>query len=155
MTVKEALQLPRHQLKPVHLKKMEAEYKEMGRDVCTSCPGSINEMILTLKRKYEMSQFTIKGNKYYRLSKDSSKTINNNIITDDLAIEFLKIDPNRIKLFEVYPDNWKELVGVEEEKEDKDLMDYKLSELREMYPDVKQEFGQSKADFVEKIKASL
>lgn len=96
-----------------------------------------------------MSNFRIKKNGYYRLSKESGKTINNNIITDELAIEFLQINPERITLFESYPENWKELISkpeaeavVEETMEDgverELLMEMKMYELREKYPDIKE-----------------
>lgn len=106
-----------------------------------------------------MSNFTIKNNKYYRLEKGSSKTINNNIITDELALEFLRIDPSRIRLFEIYPENWEELLEgkIEEEPfEDteeealirEELSKKKLPELREEYQNIKQV---SKEDFITDI----
>lgn len=36
--------------------------------------------------------------------------LSNSNATDDLCIEFLRINPNRISLFEKYPENWKELI---------------------------------------------
>lgn len=104
-----------------------------------------------------MSDFRIKNNGYYRLSKESSKTINNNIITNELAIDFLQIDPDRIKVFEAYPENWKEMVeGKDEEFEDTTeqevereiLKEMKMPELREKYPNIK---ATSKQDFITEI----
>ncbi|ORL45396.1 hypothetical protein [Zunongwangia atlantica] len=138
----------------------------LGGNVCVSCRGSLNEMILKLKRYHNMSNFELKNNAYYRLQKGDSRTINNNIITDQLAIEFLRINKERIKLFSKYPDNWEDMLTVEnkEVKEDevielnedqeaqkKHLMKYKFSELREKYPDVKAEFGGSKSSFIDRI----
>lgn len=111
-----------------------------------------------------MSNYELTGNAYYRLSKDSSETINNNIITDDLAEEFLRLDPTRIRLFDKYPADWEIRIDVdaaieaaENEVEDFDpigrldrlqLEGYKLPELREMYPNIK---SISKSGFIDEI----
>lgn len=136
-----------------NLKVLVGAYRnELGEKVCLSCPGSLNQMIITLQKYYNMSNFQLKGNSYYRISKDSSKTINNNIITDELAIEFLQVNPERIKLFAKYPENWQELIGeeetVEQEVEREELMKLKMYELREQYPDIKET---SKEDFITEI----
>lgn len=107
-----------------------------------------------------MTNFEIKG--YYRFSKDSARVINNNIMTDELAVEFLKIDPTRIRLFTKYPSNWEELIGEKPEAKQEDeavvdgafkeeLSKYKMKELREMYPTVPQSFGISKKEFIIEI----
>ncbi len=150
-----------------NLKVLVKFYTEtLGGNVCVSCRGSLNEMILKLKRHFNMSNFELKNNAYYRLAKGDSRTINNNIITDQLALEFLKINKERIKLFSKYPSGWEDMLTAEnkEVKEDevieltqdqeaqkKHLMKYKFSELREKYPDVKAEFGGSKASFIDRI----
>jgi len=152
---------------PNNLKVLVKFYTEkLGKNVCISCRGSLNEMILKLKRHFNMSNFELKNNAYYRLQKGDSRTINNNIITDQLAIQFLKINKNRIKLFSKYPENWEGMLSLEnkEVKEDevieltqdqeaqkKHLMKYKFSELREKYPEVKAEFGGSKSSFIDRI----
>ncbi|WP_339875219.1 hypothetical protein [Olleya marilimosa] len=51
----------------------------------------------------------------YKLQKGSPVTISNLKMTDELAIDFLKINSERIKLFSKYPENWLELIGETEE----------------------------------------
>ena len=41
----------------------------------------------------------------------SSELFNNDTLTNDIALRYLKINPNRIANFDLYPDNWKELIG--------------------------------------------
>ena len=41
----------------------------------------------------------------------SSELFNNDTLTNDIALSYLKINPNRIANFDLYPDNWKELIG--------------------------------------------
>lgn len=61
------------------------------------------------------TQFQFKQpNVMYKLHKGSGVLISNAKMTDELAVEFLKIDPARIKHFSIYPENWLELVGTEE-----------------------------------------
>ena len=108
-----------------------------------------------------MSKFELKNNSYFRLSNKTSKTINNNIITDELAVEFLQINKDRIKLFSKYPEDWETMLKgnseekielTEKQKEDKKhLMTFKMKELKETYPNISPGFGQSKEAFVEKI----
>ena len=40
----------------------------------------------------------------------SSELFNNDTITDEIAVKYLKINKNRIANFEVYPENWEELI---------------------------------------------
>lgn len=39
-------------------------------------------------------------------------------VTDELCIEFLKQNPNRISMFASYPDNWKDLINNENVSDD-------------------------------------
>lgn len=92
--------------------------------------------------------------------------ISNNNLTNELALEFLSINPKRIECFEVYPDNWSEMLKAGGEsnkqkeplqvanlqKEDKTgyidkegedikreaLKGYKMYELRKRYPNIKE-----------------
>lgn len=41
----------------------------------------------------------------------SSVWFNNHNLTNEIAVQYLKINPNRIANFEVYPENWEELVS--------------------------------------------
>jgi hypothetical protein len=125
-------------------------------------------MIRKLKKHMNMSDFELKGNAYYRLSKKTTKTINNKNITNDLAIEFLTIDPSRIRLFEKYPENWEELLSDEPIKEESapeeehidsyeeqlkrsELYNTKLKDLKKLYPKIKFSVGMSKDDFITEI----
>ena len=40
----------------------------------------------------------------------SSELFNNDTITNEIAVKYLKINKNRIANFEVYPENWEELI---------------------------------------------
>lgn len=41
----------------------------------------------------------------------SSELFNNDTLTNDIALRYLKINPNRIANFDLYPDNWEMLIG--------------------------------------------
>lgn len=99
----------------------------------------------------------------YRIYRDNQLgTISNNKMTDALAIEFLKVDAKRITLFSIFPENWKELVGVEPVKTvvvepaqtpvqtpvKSNLNDLSFIELRKAYPNVS---ARSKSDFIKKV----
>jgi hypothetical protein len=154
---------------------LAADYLEKtGKKVCRTCQSGIQLMVLTLKNYYNMVQFKLKESKYYRFEKGSKLTLTNHSMTDEKAIAFLKINPERIKLFSQYPSNWKDLIeGKEETEEDKetrlaieaelkaasgeapkpskeDLEKVTLKELKEKYPEI---IAISKADFIEKILA--
>lgn len=167
--IKEILALPRRVMtNEKNLPKLVKHYKdEFGRDVCTSCLGSMHSMLMTLKNRYKMSSFELKGNAYYRFDKSTSRTINNRIMTDELALAFLKQKPERIRLFAKYPEDWEDQIALlddedetqeevyvdtaEEQQKRAELYDYKLSELRENYEDIKFKVGMSKEDFITKI----
>lgn len=57
------------------------------------------------------SQFKIKSDiSFLQVAFGSSKVFNNDTITDELAIEYLKGNPKRIINFVKYPENWEELI---------------------------------------------
>ncbi|OCK42527.1 hypothetical protein BA195_10145 [Tenacibaculum soleae] len=93
------------------------DYKDLTkRNVCTSCPSDIQNMLNFLKKHYKVVNFELaKPSVIYKLKKGSSITISNSTLTDELAIEFLKLRKERIKLFSKYPSNWLELIGEIEE----------------------------------------
>ena len=41
----------------------------------------------------------------------SSELFNNDTLTNDIALRYLKINPNRIANFDLYPENWEALIG--------------------------------------------
>jgi hypothetical protein len=181
MNLREILSLPFKEItKNENLKVVAKYYKdELGLDVCLSCRGSLLQMITTIKKEIEMTNFELKGNKYYRVSQEDNRVINNNIMSDELALDFLKVDLTRIRFFAKYPSDWEALINapVEEVVEDaseevseevsedatedkvedspslerESLREYKMKELRDLYPDVKQSFGGTKDDFITEI----
>lgn len=164
--MKDILSLPRKEML-AHINELAEDYLKLtGRRVCKSCAADVNFMLTTLKTHYKMTNFQLKKtNAIYKLQIGSARTISNNVMTDELAIEFLSIRKERIDVFSKYPENWEELVDgkvkepvvaltetVTDESEDdilrEQLGEYKMSELRDMYPDIK---ATSKADFIEKV----
>jgi hypothetical protein len=65
----------------------------------------------------------------YKLEKGSSRTISNSKMTDELAIKFLKINEDRIKLFSKYPENWLELIQDEDEEDDIEIQTENISKV--------------------------
>lgn len=72
---------------------------------------------------------------------NSSYNATNKNLTDELALHHLRQDPNKIKFFEVYPENWKEMIGkqvesietqeVEESQEGAEAQEEKIEESEE------------------------
>lgn len=98
---------------------------------CTSCPSKLKEywqklhqnglQILEQKQMKTQekphSKFRIKeGISFLQVSFGSSKVFNNDNITNELALEYLKENPRRIINFSKYPENWEEM-QVEETQE--------------------------------------
>lgn len=108
-----------------NLQLLAKDYKEKtGRVVCLSCPSDIQYMISSLKIIYKMKNFQFKKHSaQYKNAKGDKTTISNETLTDEKAIQFLKTNPERIRLFSKFPENWKELIKgkqlTEEEKQAK------------------------------------
>lgn len=137
--------------------------EKTGRKVCRSCPSDIQYMILSLKHALKMTQFKFKAHAaMYKNKKGDKTTISNSNLTDESAIEFLKTNPERIRLFSEFPSNWETLIysdGTPETEEEKEkrlsieaemkavklgqkpskavLSKMKLKDLRKMYPTIK------------------
>lgn len=95
-------------------------FEKTGKKLNKGCSSCINEMVLILKNQYKMTQFKFKRHAAsYKNKKGDRTTISNSTMTDKKAVEFLKTNPERIKLFSVFPSNWKKLVkdGVSSETE--------------------------------------
>lgn len=156
--MKDILELPEKQLKK-HIPDLAKIYKqEYGRNVCFTCPGDIQNMISTLKNHFNMTSFKLKKPQViYKMKKGSATTISNPKMTDELAIEFLSIRPERIELFSEFPENWKDLIkgqaepeaskeepcDCDEEHEEpcedclrEKLKGMKVNELSKAYPDI-------------------
>ncbi len=95
----------------------------------------------------------------YKIERGKVGTISNSKMTDALAIQFLTINPDRISLFSDFPENWKELIGLEnvnthEEEPTKpdfirnELKDLSIQELRDLFPTIS---ARAKGDFINKV----
>ena len=174
MTIKDILLLPRREALTTHIEQLDAAYFNLtNKRVCRVCPPDLSFMLRYLTNKYiTMTQFELNRPRViYKVQKGGSSTISNDKMTDELAIEFLSINPERIELFSNFPDNWKELIEGEDEWqelqeedccEDDDeepcvecmrpaLEAMKMKELKAEYPMIAVEFGQKKVDFINKI----
>jgi len=112
-----------HETIQKNLELIKEDYKRVfKKDLCASCPTGVREAIFKLKYYYNMSQFRLSSPKgHYKIKKGARSTIHNGNLTDELAIEFLKISHERIKLFSEYPSNWKELVEGNKETDEERL----------------------------------
>lgn len=97
-----------------------------------------------------ITDFELKGlNPYYRLTKGKAGTISNSQMTNELALDFLRIDPTRIRLFSKYPENWRELVGtVVPDRKAMEAMKY--NELAKAYPE-SFKIGMKKQELIDNI----
>lgn len=105
-----------------------------------------------------ITDFELKGlNPYYRLEKGKPETISNSQMSNKLALQFLRIDPTRIKLFSKYPEDWRERIStgkVERENSKEvtreELEAKKYNELAKAYPD-HFKIGMKKQELIENI----
>jgi len=145
-----------------HLKIVFKTHYEVFGEVCSGCPTKIAGYIKKLKNfkiselmKKTESNFQLKKGKLIIFSGQSNGYSNANL-TDEVAIKFLKGKPNRKALFAKLPENVDELINVDETKTEdtgvKKLSDYKVAELRELYPEAK---GRSKDDLIASIQESI
>lgn len=81
---------------------------------CTSCKKKKNIEVVAEVLTPEIihnSQFKLKSVLgAIQMSFGSGQFITSAVLTDELALEFLKSNPNRISMFSEYPENWKELI---------------------------------------------
>lgn len=96
---------------------------------CASCQSKLkdywdklNESGLTLLNYKKMDKTNKKQSSQFKIRKDisflqmdfgSSILFNNDTITDELALQYLKINPRRIVNFETYPKDWEKLLEKE------------------------------------------
>ena len=116
--------------------------EKTGRKVCRTCPSDINYMIISLKNIFKMTQFKFKkANAMYKNRRGDKVTISNATMTDEKAIEFLKTNKERIRLFAEYPKDWKELISepaeTEEEKEKKIAIQAEIKALKDAKKEAK------------------
>ena len=116
---------------------VKEDYKRVfKKELCATCPTGLREAVYKLKNYYNMSQFHLKSPiGQYKIRKGDKFTIHNNNLTDELAIEFLKENNDRIELFSDYPSNWLELCGgkveSEEEREVREAIEAEMAEAEE------------------------
>lgn len=162
MTISDIAALPFSEMKK-HINLLDDEYhKRTGRRVCRSCSGDVQFMINYLKNLKDMSKFELKNPvAIYRMQKGRAERITQSILTDDMAIEYLSINPERIVLFGRYPDNWEQLIGLapEDEAEDEECSDclrdklnkISMKKLKADYPEIPIIFAMKKADLIDEI----
>lgn len=106
-------------------------------DPCTTCGNKLsgywNRLVNEGKEKlYKKLNIMAKKNTQDELQEDSSESckfrlrsgitslaidfgsselFNNDTLTNDIALRYLKINPNRIANFDLYPQNWEALIG--------------------------------------------
>jgi len=95
-----------------NLKKLASFYKEKtGRVVCLYCPSDVSQMLIILKNTLKMTDFRFKAhNAQYKIKKGDKFTISNATMSNEKALAFLAQNPERIRLFDVFPKNWEELI---------------------------------------------
>lgn len=108
-----------------HLKMVFDTYYKIFGEVCTGCPTKIAGYIFKLK-KHDKNLIMSKDTRVFRLKKGAiipiagtSKAYSDVNITDEIAIEILKANPNRRSIFLKVPENLEELLK-EETQEDSD-----------------------------------
>lgn len=57
------------------------------------------------------SNFKLRNVGIHQFAFGAGEFISNAHMTDELALAFLKLNPNNISLFEIFPENWKELLS--------------------------------------------
>lgn len=179
MKITDILTLTRREALTNHVEELDKIYFELeGRHFCRSCPADITTMFNKLKQTFmnDTKFRLIRERATYRVRK--GVMISNDKMTDELALEWLKDCPERIKFFYSYPENWKDMLNnteahtvaptvapteievvaledveesIMEEEFRANLEQLKLSELKEIYPEISVEFGQKKSDFIDKI----
>ncbi|MEE4246326.1 MAG: hypothetical protein V2I33_13035 [Kangiellaceae bacterium] len=142
---------PSDELVKKHLKVVFDTYYQLFGEVCTGCPTKIAgyiQRIKNLKNKKVMA----KDKRNFNLKKGTiipipgtSKVYSDANLTDDIAIQLLKANPNRRVLFSKLPENLEDLLS---ENDDTVLSELKVSELRERYPEAK---GKNKSELIKSI----
>lgn len=102
-----------------HLKLVFDTYYKIFGEVCTGCPTKIGGYISRLK-KHNKTIIMAKDTREFRLKKGAiipvpgtSKAYSDVNITDEIALEILKANPNRKSIFSKVPENLDELLSKE------------------------------------------
>ncbi|GLB53055.1 hypothetical protein NBRC110019_20950 [Neptunitalea chrysea] len=142
-----------------HLKLVFDTYYQLFGEVCTGCPVKVAGYIRRIKNYTKEETMTEETHTTNFVLKDrsiivkpgSNEAYSNANLTDEVAIAFLKKNPNRKVLFSKLPKDietlLKDTTTVQEDKEIT-LEDYTMTELRTMFPEAK---GRSKKDLITSI----
>lgn len=92
-----------------------AQYQKDFGSICASCPSKVEGYINKMKRKYLTEKIEVMAVDQKFVLKNgvvipihgTSMSYSQSNITDEIAIEILKGNPNAIGLFEKYPSDWK------------------------------------------------
>lgn len=90
-------------------------------DPCTTCGDKLKNYWNKLETSglNLLNQRKMKADSKFKLRPEitslqmdfgSSEHFNNETMTDEIALRYLKINPNRIANFETHPENWRELL---------------------------------------------
>lgn len=148
-----------------HLKLVFTTYHRLYGEVCTGCPAKITGYIKRIKnyqKTERMSSITNSGfalkDRSVIVMPGSNKAYSNANITDEVAIAFLKKNPNRKVLFSKVPHNLEQLMNpagpkttekeITENRQEIKLEDYTVAELRALFPEAK---GRSKQALIASI----
>ena len=84
------------------------QISELGSEVT---PSSEGEQSVKEEDSNEPCKFRLRaGITSLAMDFGSGEFFNNDTLTNDIAVRYLKINPNRIANFDLYPENWKELI---------------------------------------------
>lgn len=141
-----------------HLKVVFTTYQKLFGEVCTGCPHRISGYINRIKKfkktdimSKDKSNFTLGGQSVIVVP-GTSQVYSNANLTDEVAIAFIRKNPNRRALFSKVPSNLAQLIEGESEDGVKTLNDHTVKELKAIYPDAK---GEKKADLIKDIQSII
>lgn len=102
---------------------LEVLDKKFVRTSCNDCyKDAVFEMYAYLKKNGKMKEKTLyrlKNGALLQMKFGSGEFYTNANLTDEAAERFLGINPEKVNLFSVVPDDWKVRAGIEEKKETK------------------------------------
>lgn len=132
-------------------------YKELfKKDLCRSCPAEMQLAIMKLKQYYKVLEFHFKRPiAQYKIKQSDRFTISNSNLTNELAIAFLQERKGRIELFDVYPENWQELIEFEGKTEgEKEAYMAAKAEMKALEDSKKNEEAQEGSEVEEEVQES-
>lgn len=84
---------------------------------CGGCTGSLNQYYIKLKNEGMAKlmlkvdrDFDFKDNVCVQVKLGAADHYTNHNLTNEIAIQMLKVNPKRIRLFKRFPANWEELI---------------------------------------------